>query len=277
MVAMAVHQLRMRKGSASVRGPLGLALGLLLAAAGCPSANPVGRLPDPDANPAKPDPLPVPSPVAFLEKCLERYDRQDIQGYRAILNKQERIDGKLDPPEEIEIWYRAQPRSVFMHWLQGARGADSVLYVEGENGAKILVHPSGLVGRIVKEVAIAPDSPEAHQAGRYSIKDFGLREGLARTVRQWKAACMKGELQVEYLGVKKVPETGDRPYYVLRRTFPKPQDGVTQATVFIDQQTWFPVGTVLRGEGGILIGEYIYTDIQLNPHFKPNQFEPSAL
>ena len=274
---MAANWLRRRRGWASLG--LGLILALtLLPTAGCRPATPVAPPPHPAANPVTLEPLPEPDPVAFLEKCLEHYDQQHIQGYRAILHKQERIDGQLEPPEEIEIWYRAHPRSVFMHWLRGARRADSILYVEGENGSKILVHPSGLIGHFIKEVAIDPDSPAARQAGRYSIKAFGLREALERTVRQWREARARGELRVEYLGVEKVPQTGNRPCYVLRRTVPKPQEnGVTETTVFIDRETWFQVGTVLRGSGGALMGEYLYRDIQLNPPFDPNQFEPSAL
>ena len=75
-----------------------------------------------------------------------------------------------------------------------------------------------------------------------------------------------------------MPETGGRPCYTLRRTFDKPQDdGIIQSAVFINQDTWFQIGTVLRGAGGSLIGKYLYRDIQLNPTFKPNQFQPSAL
>jgi hypothetical protein len=267
---------RMRRG-ASV--PLEFCLALsLLSAAGCSPTTPAARSPDAATDHTTTARLPDPDPVAFLEKCLERYDRQEIRGYRAILYKQERIDSHLNPPEEIEICYRTHPRSVFMHWLQGARRAESILYVEGEYGAKILVHPSGPIGRIMKEMTIDPDSPAARQAGRYSIKDLGLREALERTVRQWQGAREQSELQVEYLGVKRVPEADDRRCYTLRRTFTKPEkDGVTEATVFIDYETWFQVGTALRGESRTLIGEYMYRDVGLNPPFDPNQFEPSAL
>src|SRR5262249_34020709 len=158
-------------------------------------------------------------PVAFLQKCLNRYDTQDIQGYRAMLHKQERIEGILEPPEDIELWFRAQPHSLLLRWVGGARQAASALYVEGENGGKVVVHPTGLVGRQVKQIAIEPNSPEAHHSGRYSITNLGMREMLARTVRQWKAAKAQADLNVEYLGVKTVLQTGDRACYTLRRTF----------------------------------------------------------
>src|SRR5207244_1422407 len=82
---------------------------------------------------AEEEPLPVADPVAFLEKCLERFDQEGIQGYSCVMHKQERIDGKLQPSEDVELFVRTQPYSVLMRWLHGQRKADSALYVEGEN------------------------------------------------------------------------------------------------------------------------------------------------
>jgi len=66
-----------------------------------------------------PDPLPAPDPLGFLEKCLEHYAQQRIEGYRLIFQKRERIGGALLPSEVIEVYFRAQPYSVFMRWLRG--------------------------------------------------------------------------------------------------------------------------------------------------------------
>jgi Protein of unknown function (DUF1571) len=212
-----------------------------------------------------------------MEKCLERYDQQDIRGYRLIMQKQERIGGRLHPLEVIEVFFRAHPHSVFMHWLKGARRAENLLYVEGENDGKILVHPTGLIGRLDKVVALDPEGPEARAAGRFSVKDFGLRNTLQRTLNHWKAVKVEGTLQAEYLGVDKVHELDDRLCYTLRRRVQPEEDGVTEETLYFDKETWFQVGTMLRGYGGRLMGEYLYRDIQLNPEFKSDQFQPSAL
>jgi hypothetical protein len=64
----------------------------------------------------------------------------------------------------------------------------------------------------------------------------------------------------------------------MRRTSRKPnKNGITESTIYIDAHTWFEVGTVLTGPGQRLIGEYLFRDIHLNPKFKSDQFQPSAL
>jgi len=129
------------------------------------------------------DPLPVADPVAFLEKCLAKYDEQHIEGFTCILQKQERIDGRLMPSEETEVAFRARPHSVFMHWVRGARKADSALYVQGENDNKMIAHPSGLAGALVKVVSRDVDGADAKQSGRYTLDTFGFKNSMERTLK----------------------------------------------------------------------------------------------
>src|SRR5438876_11526647 len=93
-------------------------------------------------------------PIAFLENCLTRYDRE-VKGYSLTMQKQERLEGKLQKKEIIEVHYREGPakdgHSVFMRWLEGARLAARVVYVDGENmgsdgRSKMIVKPAGLGG-----------------------------------------------------------------------------------------------------------------------------------
>jgi hypothetical protein len=224
------------------------------------------------------EPLPTGDVITFLEKCLQRYDQLGIRGYSVILHKQERIDGKLQPSEDIECFYREQPFSVFMHWLHGQRKAESSLYVEGQNGGKMLARPAGVAGIFVKVVERDVDGEDARQSGRYTMKEFGLKAAIQKTYRDWKAAKDKGTLQVQYLGVRKVREVGDRLCYTLRRTCAEPEeDGVKVVTIYIDKENWLQVGSVLKAEDGKLIGEYMFRDLHINPQLKPDQFKRSAL
>jgi len=255
-----------------------LGLGLLLVFALPIGSVQQGLALDKEAAPPAREPLPEKDPLLFLEKSLAHYQELGIKGYTALLHKQERIGGELKPSEEITIFYRENPHSVLMLWQKGERKATSALFVEGENEGMMLAHPSGFAGKLVTFVRRDPEGDDARQSGRYSIKELGLKEALQRTLKAWKAAREEGKLQVEYLGVKKVQEVGNRPCYVLRRTNTRPEeDGVVEGKFYYDKDTLLQVGTVLKGQGGKLVGEYFFRDIQLNPTFKADQFQSSAL
>ena len=129
------------------------------------------------------EPLPTGDVIPFLEKCVQRYEQQGIEGYSVVLHKQERLGGKLQPSEDIECSYREKPYSVFMHWLRGQRKAESSLYVEGENDGKMLAKPAGVAGIFVKVVERDVDGEDARQSGRYTMKEFGLKAGIQKTYR----------------------------------------------------------------------------------------------
>jgi hypothetical protein len=220
-------------------------------------------------------------PLEFVEECLRRY-RRDVRGYTLTMTKEERINGQLEKPEEMEVAFREQPYSVALTWVQGARRAQKAVYVAGRNDDKLLVRPTPkwhlvarLAGRLDKDgvAAIDVDGDDARQSGRFTIKEFGMYQGLARLFADWKAAQDRGALHVEYLGEQTVQEAGGRTCYVLRRTrFLRPErDSVTEQVLYVDKETWLQVGSVARGEPG-LIGAYFYRDIHINPPFDADPF-----
>jgi hypothetical protein len=220
--------------------------------------------------------LPGKDPIAFLEKCLDNYDRIVKTGYTVVLRKQERIGGEMQPLERIEVWFKDEPHSVFFKWLEGQRKALRVLYVQGENQDRMLALPTiRIVGVVTREL----DSPDAKASGRYSIAEFGLKKAMQRVVYHWKKAREAKALHVEYEGVHRVPELGDRTCYKLHRTrFARPEDdGVTDLTLYIDTETLLQVGSILKGPDGELVAQYFFRDIRLNPTFNPNQFTREAL
>jgi hypothetical protein len=217
------------------------------------------------------------NPVGFLEQCLRRYDR-DVRGYTAILRKQERIDGKLQKTEVIEVAFRERPYSVYLHWLENPHQADALAYVEGENGGNMLVRPSlGLLRSLI--VQRDPEGDEVRQSGRYTLKQFGIKKGMERTLAGWRAAQKKGELHVAYEGEVPLKEAGNRPCVKLHRTrFARPEkDGVADLTVYFDKENWLQIGSVLKDAEGNLVGSYYFKDVRLNPEFKANQFAREGL
>lgn len=247
------------------------------AASPTPAAPEVGDGPLPDD--AGMEKLAKENPIAFLENCLRRYQRE-VKGYRANFVKEERIGKHLNPPETIDVSFLEKPHSVFFSWRDGARKAERALYVEAENDGKMLARPYGRLARLAAgDVVIRDvDGPDARQSGRYTLAQFGIKNGTVRTLAAWKAAKEKDALEVKYLGKEKVKDAGNRLCYVLKRTNAKPEnDGVTQLTIYVDTENWLQIGSLLEGEGGKLIARYFFRDIELNPKFDADQFKEAAL
>jgi hypothetical protein len=221
--------------------------------------------------------------LGYLQACLKHY-QQTVKGYTLSFRKRERTAGTLHPWESIEAYYRDDPHSAFFDWQEGARKALKALYIEGENKnaqgkSQILALPAppftGL--GVVKSDT---DSADSKRSGRYPLSEFGLKEAMQRVLDAWKAADAEKTLHVEYKGLCKVPEAGDRICHAWQRTAfarPEGEDGVTEVTIFVDCETLFQVGTIVRGKDGELLGEYYFRNIRLNPEFKPDQFTPAVL
>lgn len=217
-------------------------------------------------------------PIAFMRVCLRRYDRE-VKGYRCTFVKQERLGGKLQRSEVIDVAFREDPFSVLFDWREGARLASRVLYVKGENKDQLLVKPAGWRGRLVSYVERDPEGADAKESSRYPITQFGLKKGMQRALAAWGAAQKEGSLKYDYRGKRKVPELGNRLCYVLHRgDYRVPEeDGITDAVLYYDVENWMQTGSTLKGAEGQLIGEYWFRDLRLNPDFPADTFTPAAL
>jgi uncharacterized protein DUF1571 len=210
-------------------------------------------------------------PILFLEDCLARYE-DEVTGYATTFLKQERIQGKLQPLEKVDVHFREEPFSVHMKWLEGARLAAAALYVEGQNNDMIIVRPRLLPFTTVSRVK---DGADAKSSGRYTIDQFGIYLGTQRTVQSMRDAQKRGDLHVRYEGLYKVPELNHRACHKLIRSpyHPVEEEGVNELTLYIDQETGLQLGSVLKDVKGELIASYFFTDIQINPEFSREQFQ----
>jgi hypothetical protein len=217
-------------------------------------------------------------PIAFLEACVRRSDRE-VKGYRCVLHKQERIDGKLQRSEEIAVAFREEPFAVMFEWLEGGRLAFRTLYVKGQNNDKLLVKPAGLFA-LAGVVERDADGADARKSGRYPLNEFGAKIGTLRTLAAWKNAVKNEAFHCEFLGEVKVKELGDRVCYKFRRTKykePEEADGVVDCTIYVDKETWLQTGSVVKGAEGQLLGEYFFKDLKLNPDFGDDVFTKEAV
>ena len=216
-------------------------------------------------------------PVAFLARCLSRYEKE-VKGYRCIFVKQERVAGKLGPKERIRVHFKEKPFSVHMDWLEGNAllAAVRTLYVDGENDGLLLARPTVSVLGIQQRKV---DDPQVKATSRFPITQFGPYLGAKDTHYHMYEAQKNGTLHVKYEGITRVKELGNRPCYKFRRYpyLPPEGDGVNDLTIYIDLDTHMQVGSVLKDVEGMLIAEYFFRDIELNPTFSDIQFTRKAL
>ncbi|OAI42279.1 hypothetical protein AYO40_00100 [Planctomycetaceae bacterium SCGC AG-212-D15] len=216
-------------------------------------------------------------PAVFLEKCLAKYPRVVKTGYSLTLWKQEVLEGTEYKPELIEVVFRQDPHSVYFHWLEGARKAERVIYVEGENKdragkSEMIVQPNGAFLR--RFIVTRPvDGADARASGHYPLNDFGFQKNETRTYTAWKKNFATGHEKVEYVGTEKVKELNDRECWVVRSSTDTPEaDGVCELTSYWDTEWWLQTGSILKDKDGKEIGRYWFRDIKLNPEINANQF-----
>ena len=205
-------------------------------------------------------------PTQFLQNCLDRYDRE-VHGYTVLFRKQERIRGKLQTLEKIQVEFREKPYSVVFNWKEGAGLASKVMYVEGENDNKMLA-------RAIFTFKKDPEGAEATANSHYTIKQFGMKLALERTLASMRKAEANGTLHLKYLGHVRVPELHDRLCYKFIRTpyDPPENHGVNELIIYIDKELELQVGSVLRDSKGELISQYFFADVHLNPEYTKEQF-----
>jgi len=231
---------------------------------------------DPCADPS--EHLRQTDPLAFLEKCLQR-TRAEVTGYTAIFRKREKLGGKLENPEEIQIAFSEKPFRVYMNWLSGARltTAKKLIYAAGENNGKLLALPTlPFLPILTKDI----HGSEATSGSRYTVDQFGMGLGMERSIGSMTRAKARGQLHLKYHGEVQEPRVGDNItcYKFVRKPYePLEEDNLNELTIYVDKATGLQVGSVLKDDKGNLVAEYFFREVKLNPTFPDWQFTRAAL
>jgi hypothetical protein len=106
-----------------------------------------------------------------LEAARERL--LAVPGYTATFRRRERIDGKIGPPQTIELKVRHRPFGVYMKFLEPEAGKE-VVYAEGRYGDDVMAHPGGMARALLPRLKVPPDSKLALAGNRHPITEAGL-------------------------------------------------------------------------------------------------------
>ncbi len=128
-----------------------------------------------------------PSPNADWKAILSRAEAKldSMQTYQMRVTRLERVNGQLQPEEEILLSIKREPKAVRLEWASGPSKGREVIYSSALDPRMIFVHmPSTAIPLPVMKIPV--DSPLVMRNSRHAISEAGLDtiiENLRKSVR----------------------------------------------------------------------------------------------
>jgi hypothetical protein len=228
------------------------------------------------AGPAETSDTPKPSPdvdaAALLARAQARLD--GMKTYKVKISRLERVNGQLQPEEDILLSIRRDPKAIRLEWSSGPSKGREVIYSSAIDPRMIFVHmPAGAIPIPVMRIPV--DSPLVMRNSRHAITEAGfdtILENLRKaTGPNGKNGSASGELS--YRGKEKAAEL-DRPcHHFVRKT----ASGEIW-NVYLDPSSMLPRMVFAEDSRHELIERYNYREIHENPDdlaaagaFEPDQ------
>jgi hypothetical protein len=197
---------------------------------------------------------------------------------QAVMEKRERVRGRLEPRQQIELKVRRAPRAVYMRWRSPDEGQE-VIWQENANGNQILVHPGGWRGRLMPMVRIDPKSPRVLEQSRRPIESAGLW-AMTLQLGELLAQAQKSTaaLRVDVAQDQQFAGRNCTVYRLVRAVYTSPTDFQSLA-IYIDAAAKVPVGIeryvwATGGRGEPVLDEYYaYRDLRLNAPLSDRDFD----
>jgi hypothetical protein len=210
--------------------------------------------------------------ITLLKLAMKNYETK-IQDFTGTLYKQERINDNLKETEEISVKFKEDPFSLVMNWEKNHGAVDKLLYVEGQNENKIVVHPAGWLSWI-KSVKRDPRDKQVQQSSRKTPDQFGFRRTLESMLEVYEQAQKNNDLKIAYLGQT---EVYGRPCVSMERTLPaKPEYPYARLVMDFDVQYLLPISISCYDWQGRLLSRYVYENLKFNVGLNAATFTPDA-
>lgn len=213
-----------------------------------------------------------------LVAAAERLDRVD--GYTATFHKQERIKGRLGPPQTLSMKLRHHPFAIYFKFLSPVEGKE-VVYADGQRGNKMIAHSAGAARFLVPRLALPPDHPIALADSRHAVTDAGIVNLTARLIH-YRQLDLDDPMATTVLDRVKDARGQSRLRSIHAHPHPQPDRPFARVEVLYDPHTFFPVDIRNfdwpqdENAGDLLLAEhYAYENIQTNVTLGPLDFDPS--
>lgn len=179
-----------------------------------------------------------------------------LTNYQVRINRQERVGDALQPPEDVVLSIRRNPKAVRLEWTEGSHKGREVIYASNEPGGLMHVH-SGDTLVPVPDLTLPPDSALVMRNSRHPITEAGFDTILQHVEDGLSSKDPRAKNTFEGL---ETPAQIGRPCYKLARLTPKNENWL----VYIDKETLYPALVEARDLRGELLERYIFRDVKGN-------------
>jgi len=215
-------------------------------------------------------------PAGYLHQVAEHC--RALRQYTLTFTRHERrgLFRLMHGPERIRCWFRREPFSVRMKWLDESIKYDETVYVAGQEDNKIRFvtrwwSPPLKPPPAVNKVNVR--TPVIFGEARRPVTDFGLEYMMARTLASLERAG--DDVVLTYEGLLRLPDGGPTVHH-LHLEYPASRHHTPIQELYIDVATDLPAGTVLKLPSGAIDTAYFYDDINTNVKLSDDDFRLAA-
>lgn len=203
----------------------------------------------------------------------------EIEGYRCLFLKQERVAGVLRKPEKIRMKIKHEPFSAYLRYLSPeSMNGQEAIYVEGQNDGNLLGHGAGLQAYF-GTMALKPDSMLAMSGNRHPITSAGMKHLVEKLLVNYEENIDPTQVQVS---VAEVVHDGHQcRVWELGYPEPQPDSDLAVARVYFDVDRRLPIKYELytwadkSDDPPMLLESYEYQEIELNVGLAASDFDPN--
>lgn len=201
-------------------------------------------------------------PVAYLQRVGANC--RALKQYTLTFTRLERrgLLQLLYGPEHVECWFRREPFSLRMKWLDKDSKYTESGYVSGfeEDKVRFVTRtwtPPLLPPPAVNKVDL--QTPVIFGETKRPMTDFGLERMMERTLDSYRKAG--DDVVISYEGLVQLDKDGPTLHH-LHLEYPSSRYRVPIQELYIDVATDLPAGTILKYASGEIDASYFYADVK---------------
>lgn len=204
----------------------------------------------------------------------------DVKDYTAVFTKTERVGNNVIE-QSMDIKFRREPFSVYLHYRSGKEAGREVIYVDGANGGCLVVHEQGLLGSLAGTQKIKLDDATVKAENRYPITEIGIAKIIEKSLSIWQAEQKADPKGAEVHFVSNI-SLNATPCDIIEVDHGR-QSGkseFTRSRVFFDHESRLPIRVErfgrIDGKAGKpeLLEMYDYRDLKANVGLTDADFDP---